>query len=164
MRTWDDYKQTMPVESTLFEHARNGDLGFFETASLSKEELNQQNHKGYSPLMLAAYNGHTDLVKYLLSAGADPNSSDLTGNTVLMGASFKGELEIVRLLVTHGADIHALNPNAQSALHFAQMFGRTDVVKFLKSSHHQPETFGLTDVLSGWGFFFLNKHINRKNK
>lgn len=160
MRTWDEYKTTMRSESAVLAFARSGSLdGLAQT--LTPENINEQNHKGYSALMLAAYNGQLEATEYLLIHGADPNSIDTTGNTILMGAAFKGNLEIVKLLVEHGADAEIVNPKGQSALQFAQMFGRADVVKYLKSKQEKDQVFGLLDIVSGWSsFMFKNGRIS----
>lgn len=47
--------------------------------------------------MLAAYHGHTPLVKLLLQHGADPNSLNDRGQSPLAGAVFKGEDEVVEV-------------------------------------------------------------------
>ena len=156
MRSWDDYKKTMRTESTHFGYARIGDLQSLKF-SLSPHLLNNQDSKGYSALMLAAYNGHTETTRWLIDAGAVVNQSDNSGNTILMGASFKGHLEIVKMLVAAGADIEATNPNGQNALQFAQMFGRTEVVLYLKSKLNKPEIFSLKDLISSWGSYVFSK-------
>jgi len=51
-------------------------------------------------LMLAAYHGHADLVKLLLSHGADPNSLNDRGQSPLAGAVFKGEQAVVEVSLT----------------------------------------------------------------
>ena len=156
MRSWDDYKKTMRSESIHFGHARSGDLESLKF-HLNPSLLNVQDTKGYSALMLAAYNGHIESTRWLIDAGATVNQSDNSGNTILMGAAFKGHLEIVKMLVDAGADINAINPNGQNALQFAQMFGRTEVVLYLKSKLNKPEIFGLKDLLSSWSSYVFSK-------
>ena len=160
MRSWEEYKSTMRAESPLLAFARNGNVEGI-AQSLTTENINEQNHKGYSALMLAAYNGQYEASEYLLIHGADPNSLDATGNSILMGAAFKGNLAIVRLLVEHGADITIENPKGQTALQYAQMFGRADVAKYLKNKTEKPEVFGLVDIVSGWSsYMFKNGRVS----
>lgn len=156
MRSWDDYKKTMKSEAIHFGYARVGDLESLKS-HLKPSLLNVQDTKGYSALMLAAYNGHVDSTRWLINAGAEVNQFDNSGNTILMGAAFKGHLKIVKMLVEAGADINATNPNGQNALQFAQMFGRTEVVLYLKSKLNKPEIFGLKDLVSSWGSYILSK-------
>jgi FOG: Ankyrin repeat len=154
MRTWEEYKATMRAENPLLALARNGNVEALAQA-LTPENIDEKNHKGYSALMLAAYNGQYEACEYLLIHGADPNSADATGSTILMGAAFKGNLEIVKLLVDHGADVDMENPKGQTALQFAQMFGRSEVVKYLKNRKDKAEVFGLVDIVSGWSSFMF---------
>lgn len=49
--------------------------------------------------------GHTDLVRLLIDAGANLNTPDSKGYTALHLAAEWGELEVVRILLKAGADI-----------------------------------------------------------
>ncbi len=57
----------------------------------------------------AAYEGQLEVVKYLISNGADIKAKDNSGDTPLHAASRRGRgrLEIVKYLISKGADIHA---------------------------------------------------------
>ena len=44
--------------------------------------VNAADNTGCTPLMLAAYHGHTDIVKLLLKSGAGSNISNNDGDTV----------------------------------------------------------------------------------
>lgn len=161
MRTWDDFKKTMRVEEDLHAYARTGNVNGLR-AVVSHDSVDRADHKGYSPLMLAAYHGHVEAVRFLLRAGANPDGRDSAGNTVLMGAAFKGHREIVQLLVEFRADIHAQNPRGQTALHFAQMFGRSGVARYLNSQQHKPKGFGVRDILAAWSSFLFPKGVSHE--
>lgn len=159
MRTWDEYKQTMRAEEDLHVFARAGNVEGLG-AVLLEESIDRPDPKGYSALMLAAYHGHADAVRFLLGAGANPNGRDVSGNTILMGAAFKGHVDVVRRLVEAGADIAARNPRGQTALQFAQMFGRTEVVNYLKGLRHQPQGARWRDIVAGWySFLFPQRSV-----
>ena len=124
---WKQSQQPMVVPDGLWaaakannpaELARLLDLGW---------PINERDHRGYSPLMLAAYSGHIEAVDLLIARGADPNTKDLFGNTVLMGAAFKGHLAIVMRLLAAGADPATTNHGGLDARGFALTFGRSDV-------------------------------------
>lgn len=157
MRSWHDYKNTMQTEAPQFQYVRDGALDVLQALGLTRADIDAKNHKGYSALMLAAYHGRVEVARYLLKCGADANTADNGGSTALMGAAFKGDIEVVKLLVRAGADIDARNAKGQSATDFAHMFGRADVARFFKACQRQPETFGFTDVVSGWISFLFNK-------
>src|SRR5207237_1017898 len=55
---------------------------------------------GYTPLMHAAVEGHAEIVRRLLAAGADPEAKDALGQTALRKATFEaGHREACRRLL-----------------------------------------------------------------
>lgn len=84
-------------------------------------EVNALDEAGNSLLMLAAYHGRLETVRYLLSKGADPDLCNARGQTPIAGALFKGENEIVTALKDAGADLDLGTPTAREA---ATMFGQ----------------------------------------
>ncbi|MFB0979579.1 MAG: formyltransferase family protein [Alteromonadaceae bacterium] len=70
--------------------------------------LNEKNGKGWSPIIVAAYNGHSDIIDHLLNLGADINDQNFNGTSVLMYAkdnAFKiGNVSFVKYLLSLGAD------------------------------------------------------------
>ncbi|MGB5445809.1 MAG: ankyrin repeat domain-containing protein [Psychromonas sp.] len=136
MKTWNSYKQTYRTEPDLFDFARSGDLrGLANILSDSPDvDINAKNHRGYSALMLAVYNGNTDFCEALLRCGADVNSTDAVGNTLLMGAAFKGDLTIIKLLLQFEASASIVNKSNMTAHDWALMFRRSEVLDYLR--HH----------------------------
>lgn len=145
MRSWLDYKKTMRSESVVFSFARAGDVEAIEVLDLPPEILDEKDVNGYSTLMLAAYHGHEDLTRFLLTRGADPNTRDNAGNTVLMGAAFKGYLTITKLLLEGGADPTLKNPKGLDALAFAEMFGRNEIAAYLRQQPYEAELAAARD-------------------
>ena len=84
--------------------------------------------------MLAAYNGHADLVKGLLEKGADVNRVNDRGQSPLAGVVFKGYDEIARILIENGADPNAGTP---TALQTAQMFNKTQLLALMRQQSGQ---------------------------
>ena len=137
MRSYNDYLKTKQDEAVLLTASRAGDLGGIARELLAGAKLEEKNHRGYSALMLAVYNGHYDAALLLIEAGADVNSADKGGNTILMGAAFKGNTELVQLLLRTGADVQRTNYAHQTALDFAKTFGRKNVIPLLEQ-HARP--------------------------
>jgi ankyrin repeat protein len=91
------------------------------------------NGTGYNALTGSVTNGHTDIVKWLLETGVDPNYRYGPGYTPLLAAAANGRLEIVKLLLTHGADLHATSNDGKSALSLATERKHLHVAEFLRS-------------------------------
>ena len=66
--------------------------------------MNFMTEKNVSPLILAARNGHQDVVKLLLDKGAEPNMADQNGDTALGYAARGGHKDVVQLLFDRGAE------------------------------------------------------------
>jgi ankyrin repeat protein len=85
-------------------------------------DVNARDNKGYTPLFLAAYNGHLHCVTMLLDAKADIDAI-VSGATALMVASRDGNLDVVNALIEARADVNMQN-TAGTALSVA--CGRTN--------------------------------------
>ncbi|WP_306593157.1 ankyrin repeat domain-containing protein [Corynebacterium striatum] len=111
--------------SKLFDFARHGDAALFEYI---KQGVNADmvNQDGQSFVMLAAYNGHAELVRELAALGADVNLLNDRNQSPLAGAIFKKEDAVVDALLAAGADPQAGTPNAVDS---ARMFGREDLIE-----------------------------------
>lgn len=91
----------------------------------------KRNHKGETPLHLAAIKGDVEAVNELLEQGADPNLKDNAGWTPLHEACNLGHLAVVKVLVTRGALLNTPGYENDSPLHDAVRNGHADIVKLL---------------------------------
>jgi ankyrin repeat protein len=131
-----------PQSATLPSPARRQEL-LFEAAKLGRADLipvlvrngadvNGYESRGFTPLILAAYNGQADAVEALIKAGANACKPDLTqGNTAQMGVAFKGDDRIAARLLKEKCDVNARNKAGQTALMMASLFGRTAQIDML---------------------------------
>ena len=73
------------------------------------EELNTYSRDGYTPLQLACFFGHEEMVNYLLAAGADVQvvSQNAMGIHPIHAAAANGNLAILKALLEKGADVNA---------------------------------------------------------
>ncbi|XP_014912395.1 BRCA1-associated RING domain protein 1-like isoform X1 [Poecilia latipinna] len=91
----------------------------------------KRNHRGETPLHLAAIKGDVDSVKELLDQGADPNLKDNAGWTPLHEACNLGHLGAVKVLVARGALLNTPGYENDSPLHDAVRNGHAAIVKLL---------------------------------
>ena len=88
--------------------------------------------KSFTALQMATIHNDIELVKILISAGADVNATDREeGETVLQEAAIKGNIQLIKELLSAGADIHAMNFNGDTALIQAVAAGKVNAAKFL---------------------------------
>lgn len=89
---------------------------------------------GLTPLMLAIYRDHLELVPLLLKQGANVNTSNLEGQSPLIMAAAGGQTEIIASLLASGAQCNAVDHAGNSALMWAAFWGHLDVVRQLLSA------------------------------
>jgi ankyrin repeat protein len=65
-----------------------------------------KDEEGHTPLMRAALDGQTGIVKDLLRKGADPNARDREGHTAIMFAVINLHAATVQTLLQFGADVN----------------------------------------------------------
>ncbi|XP_032514236.1 protein fem-1 homolog CG6966 isoform X1 [Danaus plexippus] len=89
--------------------------------------------EGAPPLWCAAAAGHMPLVRLLVRAGANVNSTTRTHSTPLRAACFDGHYDIVKFLVENGADIEIANRHGHTCLMIACYKGHIQIAKYLLS-------------------------------
>ncbi|MCI1437646.1 MAG: ankyrin repeat domain-containing protein [Acetobacter indonesiensis] len=126
------------IEALFINAAREGDAELLSSFLDAGMDPNLRAEKGYTPLILASYNGYVDAVALLLARGAQPDLQDEKGATALAGVAFKGNLAIARLLLDAGAGVDVSNSVGRTPLMFAVMFGRDDMAKLLLKAGASP--------------------------
>lgn len=128
------------VQALLFEAARGGRVDVIPALLQAGADISATDAKGYTPLILASYNGHADATCLLLDLGAAVDQRDIgRGNTALMGTAFKGYVAIADFLLQNGADPNARNEAGQTALMMAALFGQTAIVDRLLECGADPQ-------------------------
>jgi uncharacterized protein len=128
----------------IWRAARVGDVDEVEwLVGQDSRLLNARDEFGYTPLVLAAREGHLGVVRWLVENGAaDPrllNARDETyGYTPWMWAIRKGHLGVVRWLVEKGAAIDVHHDLDGTALYMASLQGRAPVVRMLVERGADP--------------------------
>ncbi|MDO6695401.1 ankyrin repeat domain-containing protein [Aliiglaciecola sp. 3_MG-2023] len=149
--------QSKQLKTLYFDAARNGDIELLQTFYKAGLSVNIANEKGYTALILSAYNGQTETVNFLLDVDdINPCQEDARGNTALMGAIFKGNLRIAKSLMGRDCEVDQTNQNGQTALMFATLFDRQNIIEelidqganiSLKDSHSRS----LSDIAASQG-------------
>lgn len=126
-------------QQLLFDAARLGRTDMIAPLVKAGVDLNATDARGFTPLILAAYNGQAETLDALIAAGADPCKPDASqGNTAQMGVAFKGNDAIAARLLTAGCDVNARNMAGQTALMMAALFGRSAQVAMLVKAGADP--------------------------
>lgn len=120
-----------------------------------------------TPLIPAIWRGHTQIIKLLLNAGANPNIrpasplanalnnkeiadlliaagadinfKDKDGQTDLMTAAVEGRVALVKALIAAGANVNIQNNKGRTPLINAALHGKIEVVKVLLEAGANPE-------------------------
>jgi ankyrin repeat protein len=123
------------------------------------------NSIGATPFLLAARTADADLMRLLITLGADPKLTNTDDTTALMvaagvGTSAPGEdpgtepevLEAVKVALDAGLDIDAVDKNGETAMHGAAYKHVPSVVRFLAQQHasvdvwNRPNKKGFTPL------------------
>ena len=105
---------------------------FFQVLLAMRANVEDRGMKGdCTPLMEAASSGHLEIVKLLISHGADVNAQSSSGNTPLMYACASGHAEVVRALLEAEANVEDHNENGHTPLMEAASAGHVEVAKIL---------------------------------
>ena len=104
--------------------------------------LNYANSNQYTPLMLAAMNGHHNIVTLLITHQAKVSQLTGSGFNAMHLAAQNGHAGIVEVLSEHMTQVQIDCPTSsgQTALHLAAQNGHVDVIKILRGRGANPNT------------------------
>ncbi|EUC28323.1 hypothetical protein COCCADRAFT_30391 [Bipolaris zeicola 26-R-13] len=86
---------------------------------------------GTTPLIIAAEQGHYEMIEILVDKGADVNAQSGQYGNALQAASTKGYKEIAMLLLDKGADVNAQSGQYGNALQVASVVGHKEIAMLL---------------------------------
>ena len=95
--------------------------------------INQHATDGFTPVSLAVFFDRSEMAKWLLDQGADPNLQATNPSKVnaLHAAVAKNNTELCKLLIAKGADVNALQMQRITPLHSAAHRGNLEMVTLL---------------------------------
>ncbi|KAH7285919.1 hypothetical protein KP509_33G051000 [Ceratopteris richardii] len=117
--------------TTLLQH-RSGNMAWIKDSA------------GWTPLHVAAFKGHLQVVtRLLLEDGGKTalQSGDAEGHTPLHCAAEGGNIKVVELLLAMGADPRAVSCRGATAADLAKAFGFTTIAKLIE--HYACTTYGV---------------------
>lgn len=91
-------------------------------------DVNTADPSGNTLLMIAARNGNSDLLDFLLRNRSNILKRNKYGDSAIMAAAFRGHAGIVRRLLDAGADIRN---DGWNALHYSAYNGQAEIVRLL---------------------------------
>jgi uncharacterized protein len=132
-------RDTANLGAALTAAARHGDVARVRALLRQGAPVDALGKAGGTPLMSAAMEGHADVARVLLQAGANPNARTRpsqnrrgkSGFTPLALAATNGKTEIAKMLLSKGAAANARVADGKTALMLACMWGYTDTVHLL---------------------------------
>uniref|UniRef100_F7BXJ6 [histone H3]-lysine(9) N-methyltransferase n=1 Tax=Monodelphis domestica TaxID=13616 RepID=F7BXJ6_MONDO len=127
--------------STCLHHAAK--IGNLEMVSLllstGQVDVNAQDNGGWTPIIWAAEHKHIEVIRMLLTRGADVTLTDNEENICLHWASFTGSAAIAEVLLNARCDLHAVNYHGDTPLHIAARESYHDCVLLFLSRGADPE-------------------------
>jgi serine/threonine-protein phosphatase 6 regulatory ankyrin repeat subunit B len=129
-------KGRVDIIEILLEHG--ADIG--QTTDYAPDD----NLVGMDALAYASARGHLNVVRTLLTRGADINFCDGMGWTALMRAVSQGHAEVVRYLIEHGADVNAKDESGRTALLIAKRNSYDAIAALLveAGAEERPDPYG----------------------
>jgi hypothetical protein len=110
-------------------------LGFRDLAEqlIAKHPEHVNARGGYetTPMHIAAFSGHADILSLLLDHGADVDGQGRLLHTPLHRAAYGGNLEAGQCLIDHGADINARSSLNWTPLHCAANYKQVEFIRML---------------------------------
>merc|ERR1712072_313842 len=124
----------------LLDAAKHGDVEGILAATSAGADLNSgdPSYGDYTASHLAAQNGHAICLKWLVDAGANPDSRTKDDETPLHWACWKGHDTCVRVLCQI-ADKDARAKNGERPIHWAAEFGHESCIRDLLDSGAQVD-------------------------
>ena len=102
---------------------------------VKKQQESIQIDAQWPPLIMAAWRGRLDIIRSLVSGGADVNAFAGDGYNALGRAVLRGDPEIVDFLLAHGAKPEMFRNEEMSPLFLAAQSGQNDILKKILSKY-----------------------------
>lgn len=143
--------------------AKRGSLEIARLLLKKKAKVNTYEKRfQLSPLELAAYFGHDDIVAMLINAKGNIAKRDQFGRTILNWAIYAQRLSLIQLLIKNGADLTGKDNLKRTPLHWASQSGHLDILNLIlenKVDVNAKDMFGDTPMIIA-AFFGHNREVS----
>ncbi|CAM9443611.1 unnamed protein product, partial [Laminaria digitata] len=129
-------------QAAFHEAARSGHsdsvMAYVQSGGVDLEKT----ENGRSPLLSACTNGHKNVAKVLLSAGANVHACDPESFCCLHAAALGNYVDVMEVLLAHGADIEAVDHLQSTPLHAATLRAHVPAMRYLihRGAYISPRT------------------------
>ena len=119
--------------TTLMKAVKSKDVALVKELIRQGINVSELDANGDAPLVMAAYEGLTEIVRLLLEAGADVTAVDPGMKaTALHAAAYAGRMEAAKLLIEYKVEIDKQGPyNGYTALHDAIWRGHVETARVI---------------------------------
>ena len=114
------------------------------------------NHLEYSPLHIAAWNGHVKTVKTLLDAGVPHDRQTKDKNTPLALAAHGGCLDIMKILLPLGCNVNNADKDLDTPLHYSAYNGMAEGVRLLLDYGANPDIWNRINTTVLWNAVYMS--------
>jgi hypothetical protein len=158
----------LALRTEMLAAAKNGDLDKIKSLLKDNPDLvASRDDSQDTPLLIAVFNNHKEVVGLLLANRADVNAKDKDGFSPLMIAAVTSEAEILQLLIDNKADVNARDNKGCTALFYAAPQGDIDILRLLfthKADIDAKNNDGKTptEYAANGGFPALKAFLNAK--
>uniref|UniRef100_A0A8C3AHU7 Kinase D interacting substrate 220 n=1 Tax=Cyclopterus lumpus TaxID=8103 RepID=A0A8C3AHU7_CYCLU len=131
---------------SLFSYVEEENLAAIKAHLDKFKDVDSRSDNGQTPLMVAAEQGHLEIVQELIRRGSNVNLDDVDCWTALISAAKEGQIEVVRELLENNANLEHRDMGGWTALMWGAYKGRTEVVQLLLEKGANPNITGQYSV------------------
>ena len=121
----------MRIHQTLLYVCEDGETAEAKRLIAEGAPVDWQDGDGYTPLLGAIINDHTEIVMLLLENKCNLNVTNKYGNTPLILAASWNKMDTVRALVEAGCDITIRGDKNKTAAEWAKEYGKHAIAEYL---------------------------------